>query len=113
MLQGNLVKARILKRKLQLGLATPIKTRALCTGVGGDLSGTAVCLSAGLSSYWINVMSATSLENAVVTYKEAGIDVRWRNFEDFAKWCGKLGGDLQRTPKAYGKVERRPTTQRS
>jgi hypothetical protein len=49
-------------------------------------------------------MSGTPLGTAVVTYKEAGIDVRWRDFEDFTKWCVKLGVDLGRTPKAYGKV---------
>jgi hypothetical protein len=49
-------------------------------------------------------MSSTPLGNAVLTFKEAGIDVRWRDFEDFAKWCGRLGVDLDKTPTPYGRI---------
>ncbi|GAQ88909.1 hypothetical protein KFL_004690020 [Klebsormidium nitens] len=59
----------------------------------------------GFPPFRVNIISATPLQNTVIMFLEANIDVRWRTTSDLAQLCARLGIDFAKMPRKYGSIE--------
>jgi hypothetical protein len=62
-----------------------------------------LCWSAEFALFRVNIMLATPLQNVVIMYHQAGVDVKWRTVSDLMERFSKLGITVLPQSLKYGK----------